>query len=117
MPPRQPVPLRAFVALAGGGAKGLIHVGVLKALENRKVDFRGVAGTSAGAIVAALKAAGFSSSDLVNDETGTTIIQQLELIDPQIKNATHFFGPGGWVPPAEYLRAGGLLATDECLHV
>ena len=45
-----------FAIFEGGGAKGLAHIGALKALEGRKVDLLGVAGTSAGAIVAALVA-------------------------------------------------------------
>ena len=52
--------------------------------------------TSAGAIVAALKAAGVSANDLLDTETGRSLIQQLEAIDPRIKRATDFFGPGGW---------------------
>lgn len=96
MATRRPAPFRAFVAFAGGGAKGLIHVGALQALEARKVDFRGVAGTSAGAIVAALKAAGLTARDLVDTESGRNLIERLEAIDPKIRRATDFFGPGGW---------------------
>src|SRR5271169_1558035 len=89
-------PHRVFVAFAGGGAKGLIHVGALKALEDRQVDFCGLAGTSAGAIVAALKASGFAADDLVNPDTGETLVDQLKAIDPSINRATDFFGAGGW---------------------
>ena len=42
------------LALGGGAAKGIAHVGVLKALEDNNVDIRYIAGTSVGAIVAAL---------------------------------------------------------------
>lgn len=99
MPQRVPVPpvaRRVFVAFAGGGAKGLIHVGALKALEDRNVTFKGLAGTSAGAIIAALKAAGFTSSDLLDAHTGSTLLGRLHTIDPSIKKATDIFGPGGW---------------------
>ena len=44
------------LALGGGAAKGIAHVGVLKALEDNNVDIRYIAGTSVGAIVAALYA-------------------------------------------------------------
>ena len=54
---------RSFVAFSGGGAKGLVHVGALQALEDRGVQFAGVAGTSAGAIVATLAATGFNISE------------------------------------------------------
>lgn len=88
---------RAFIALAGGGAKGLIHVGALRALEDRNVAFQGLAGTSAGALVAALKAAGFSSRELLDPNGGPTLIDQLRTIDPEINHATDIFGKVGWV--------------------
>src|SRR5215472_13386107 len=89
-------PHRVFVAFAGGGAKGLIHVGALKALEDRKVQFCGLAGTSAGAIVASLKAAGFEASDLLNPESGASLIDKLGEIDQRIVKATDIFGRSGW---------------------
>jgi predicted acylesterase/phospholipase RssA/FMN phosphatase YigB (HAD superfamily) len=48
----------------GGGAKGLAHVGALKACEERKISFKGVAGTSAGAIIAGLVAVGYTADEL-----------------------------------------------------
>jgi NTE family protein len=89
-------PQRVFVAFAGGGAKGLIHVGALKALEDRRVQFRGLAGTSAGAIVASLKAAGFAASDLLDPESGASLIDRLREIDQGIAKATDIFGKSGW---------------------
>lgn len=89
-------PRRVFVALAGGGAKGLIHVGALRALEDREVTFCGLAGTSAGAIVAALKAAGFSSREILDPDGGPTIIDRLSEIDPKLTRATDIFGRFGW---------------------
>ena len=53
-----PKPYRIGVALSGGGAKGFAHVGALKALEENGIRPDAVAGVSAGAIVAALYAAG-----------------------------------------------------------
>jgi NTE family protein len=48
---------KVFLVFEGGGAKGIVHVGALRALEKRGVEIAGVAGTSAGAIVASLVAA------------------------------------------------------------
>jgi NTE family protein len=42
------------LALGGGGARGLAHVGVLSVLEESGVPVRGIAGTSAGAVVGAM---------------------------------------------------------------
>lgn len=46
------------LVLSGGGARGAAHIGVLKALEEHQVKITHVAGTSAGAVVGALYAAG-----------------------------------------------------------
>lgn len=52
------------LVLSGGGAKGLAHIGILKAIDRSglKVDY--VAGTSMGAIVAAMYAAGYSGEQI-----------------------------------------------------
>ena len=44
------------LALGGGAAKGVAHIGVLKALEDAQVDINYIAGTSVGAMIAALYA-------------------------------------------------------------
>lgn len=52
------------LVLSGGGAKGLAHIGVIKALEENNIPIDYVAGTSMGAIVAGLYAAGFSTEQM-----------------------------------------------------
>jgi NTE family protein len=44
------------LALGGGAAKGVAHIGVLKALEDANIDVDYIAGTSVGAMIAALYA-------------------------------------------------------------
>lgn len=48
------------IALGGGSARGFAHIGVLQALDEAKVPIGIVAGTSAGSLVGAFYAAGFS---------------------------------------------------------
>lgn len=55
---------RVGVVLSGGGAKGLYHIGIMKALEENGVPVDYVAGTSMGSIVAGLYAAGYSPSEM-----------------------------------------------------
>ncbi len=43
--------IKVGLALGGGGARGLAHIGVLKALEEEKIPIDAIAGTSMGAIV------------------------------------------------------------------
>lgn len=55
---------RAGVVLSGGGAKGLYHIGVLKALEEENIAIDCIAGTSMGAIIGGLYAAGYSPDEM-----------------------------------------------------
>lgn len=52
------------LALGGGGARGIGHIGALKAFEELGIKFDYVAGTSAGSIVGALYSYGFSASQI-----------------------------------------------------
>ena len=52
------------LALSGGGARGMAHVGVLKALEEKNIPIDYIAGTSMGSIVGGLYATGMSPEDL-----------------------------------------------------
>ena len=52
------------LALSGGGARGMAHVGVLKALEEKRIPIDYIAGTSMGSIVGGLYATGMSPEDL-----------------------------------------------------
>ena len=55
---------RVGVVLSGGGATGLAHVGLLKALEEAEIPIDFIAGTSAGALVGAMYASGFSPKEI-----------------------------------------------------
>ena len=54
------------LVLSGGGARGLGHVGVLKALAEVEIEPQVLSGTSAGAVVAALCAAGYSADEMLD---------------------------------------------------
>jgi NTE family protein len=53
------------IALSGGGARGIAHIGVLEALENFGIKPQVVSGTSMGAIVGVFYAAGFSPKEML----------------------------------------------------
>jgi NTE family protein len=61
----QGFPQRVGVVLSGGGAKGMAHIGVIKALEENGIPIDYIAGTSMGAIVASLYAIGYSPEEMV----------------------------------------------------
>ena len=52
------------LCLAGGGVKGAAHIGVIKALEEEKIEFKYIGGTSSGSIVACLYACGFTADEM-----------------------------------------------------
>jgi NTE family protein len=63
-PTAEPSRPKVGLVLAGGGAKGGAHVGVLKVLEEQHVPIDCIAGTSMGALVGAGYAAGMPAADL-----------------------------------------------------
>lgn len=52
------------LTLSGGGAKGLAHIGILKALDSAGLKIDYITGTSMGSIIGALYAAGYSGDDI-----------------------------------------------------
>lgn len=55
---------RVGLVLSGGAARGLTHIGVLRALEEQGIVIDAIAGTSMGAVVGGLYAAGYSVAEL-----------------------------------------------------
>jgi len=61
LPPSRP---RVALALSGGGARGLAHVGALRALEEGGIPVDAIAGNSMGAIVGGIYATGKNAAEL-----------------------------------------------------
>lgn len=57
--------IKVGVAFGGGGAKGMAHIGVIKAFEEYGLDFDYVAGTSVGSIMGSAYASGMKSSEIL----------------------------------------------------
>ena len=53
------------LVMSGGGARGLAHIGVIRMLEENNIPIDYVAGTSMGAIVAALYSMGYTPDEMV----------------------------------------------------
>ncbi|MDR0893524.1 MAG: patatin-like phospholipase family protein [Mediterranea sp.] len=53
------------LVLSGGGAKGLTHIGIIRALEENNIPIDYITGTSMGAIVGSLYAMGYSPDDML----------------------------------------------------
>lgn len=52
------------LVLSGGGAKGMAHIGVIRVLEENNIPIDYIAGTSIGAIVGGLYAAGYTPDEM-----------------------------------------------------
>ena len=53
------------LVLSGGGAKGMTHIGIIRALEENNIPIDYIAGTSMGAIIGSLYAMGYSPDETV----------------------------------------------------
>ncbi len=52
------------LVLSGGGARGMAHIGVIKALEENNIPIDYIAGSSAGAIIGSLYSLGYSPAEM-----------------------------------------------------
>jgi NTE family protein len=84
--PRGSSPTRVALALGSGGARGYAHIGVIETLRERGYEIVGIAGSSMGAVVGGLHAAGRLDefADWAKSLTQRTI---LRLLDPSISAA------------------------------
>lgn len=74
---RNSPPPKKGIALGSGGAKGMAHIGVLKALDEENINFDVVCGTSIGSVVGGMYAAGYSSASMIQ------YISDLSFFEPQ----------------------------------
>ncbi|WP_419869353.1 patatin-like phospholipase family protein [Chryseobacterium sp. CT-SW4] len=77
------------LSLAGGGAKGFSHVGVLKVLDSLGVKVDYISGTSMGAIVGGLYAAGYTGKDIEKIVMDTDFYSLI--MDPKSRQESTFF--------------------------
>jgi NTE family protein len=54
------------LVMSGGGAKGMVYIGVIKALEENEIPIDCIAGTSIGAIIGSLYAMGYTPDQMLN---------------------------------------------------
>lgn len=104
----QPPPARPRVALVlgGGGAFGAAHVGVLQELVAAGVPIDMVVGTSVGAIVGGLYAAGFAADEL---------LELLAFVDPATAARPQFPLRGGLLDSAPLGRILAALLEDRAV--
>ena len=79
------------LALSGGGTRGLVHVGVLQALEEHDIRPSIISGTSAGSIVGALYVHGYSPAEIRELAYGQRLTRVLSLKVPYSGFVRHTF--------------------------
>ncbi|AMV72998.1 patatin-like phospholipase RssA [Desulfuromonas carbonis] len=75
------------LALGSGAARGLAHIGVLKVLEEAKVPIAAISGTSIGALIGALYAAGVSVAQMEEIAREVDWRDLARLVDPVFPGA------------------------------
>jgi NTE family protein len=81
---------RVDLVLSGGGVLGIGHVGAASVLQEHDVEFKRIAGTSAGSIVGSLLAAGASGAQLHDAIAG---LQYRRFVDRDLLDRIPLVGP------------------------
>mgnify|MGYP006283071783 CR=1 FL=1 len=82
------------LVLSGGGAKGLAHIGILKAMEEAGITPDFITGTSMGSIIGGLYAAGYSADEIkevaINAEWDQLLTNKLLLNEVTYENKAYY---------------------------
>ena len=108
-------PTRVALALGSGGARGYAHIGVIEALRERGYEIVGISGSSMGAVVGGLEAAGRLDefADWAKSLTQRTILRLLDPSDQHGRGAAGRKDPGRG---ARHPRAGRHRGVAHPLH-
>ena len=79
------------IALSGGGTRGVVHIGALKALEENGIFPSIISGTSAGGIVGAMYASGYAPAEMLSMASERSLIWMFSLRLPTSGFVRHTF--------------------------
>lgn len=79
------------IALSGGGTRGVVHIGVLQALEEHGIFPSIIAGTSAGSIVGVMYAHGYTPAEIMTIASERSLIWMFSLRLPNRGFVRHSF--------------------------
>lgn len=71
--------MKVGLVLSGGGARGVCHLGVIKALEEFGVKFNYISGTSVGSVVGCLYSYGYSPDEIMEMIRTTSFFKSLKI--------------------------------------
>ncbi len=99
------------LVLSGGGAKGIAHVGVIKALEENGIPIDYITGTSMGAIIGGLYACGYTPDEMMTLITSQYFASMSTgRIDPEF---SYYFSREASSPQMFSVSFGGSDPTQE----
>lgn len=89
--------MKVDAVFEGGGVRGIAFIGAIQAMEETKVEWQRIAGTSAGAVIAALLACGFKSEEIrerlsdidFSKFRGRTILNRIPIIGSLLELMIH----------------------------
>jgi NTE family protein len=112
---------RVCLVLAGGGARGTAHIGVIKVLEELRVPVDCIVGTSMGALVGAAYATGLGAVDM--EKIVSNLTTEALFVDrpprsevpirAKIDEQRNYIGPEFGVRGAKVLVSKGLVAGEQ----
>lgn len=132
--PVVPRMIKVGIALAGGGDRGIAHIGVLRALEENNIPIHAIAGTSMGAIIGGLYACGYSIDtleymvlkdikwrEIFSDQPPRNLIPIWERLRDKPREPgldiditwEHFWPPAEWIPSIKYKPGAGLRTAQN----
>jgi NTE family protein len=65
------------LVLSGGGARGIAHVGVIKALEEFGLTFSNISGSSIGSVIGSLYSYGYKPQEIIQIISSTSFIRSI----------------------------------------
>ncbi|MFZ7946556.1 MULTISPECIES: patatin-like phospholipase family protein [Bacillaceae] len=89
--------MKADAVFEGGGVRGIAFIGAVQAMEEEDVEWQRLAGTSAGAVIAALLASGYKSDEIRNRMSeidflklrGKTLLNRIPLVGTLLELMIH----------------------------
>lgn len=85
--------MKRGLVLGGGGVRGVAHIGVLEALEEKEIDIHHISGNSAGAIIGAFYASGMTPEEMYEAVVNVKPYKVFEL--PSLKKFKSLLGTRG----------------------
>ncbi|MFC2079772.1 patatin-like phospholipase family protein [Candidatus Bipolaricaulota bacterium] len=100
------------LALGGGGARGLAHLGVLIGLEEAEIPISMIAGTSMGAVMGAAKSVGADLQLIAKVLESLDLNNMLQVTDSTVRELQKIIGRS----MVEYVRGSAWKAEDSRPH-